>query len=142
MKKKKSLAAAEVSELKTPSFGYVAALWTRASCPSGRMPSPGGGTSTSLPSRSRSRGRRDSRSCTTPTRGTRTMPSTSRQWPALLARCVALKQACDGVTVVFDKGNNSPENITDLRAGKFHYVASLRPSSYEHLLAMPEGQVG
>jgi len=42
--------------------------------------------------------------------------------------------------VVFDKGNNSPGNVADLREGKFHYVASLRPSSYEHLLAMPEGQ--
>jgi len=60
--------------------------------------------------------------------------------PTLLARCVALKQACEGVTVVFDKGNNSPGNVAALRKDKFHYVASLRPTSYEHLLDLPESE--
>ena len=43
----------------------------------------------------------------------------------------------DGVTVVFDAGQNSTANFTDLRATGIGYVTSLPPSDHTDLLALP-----
>ncbi len=58
--------------------------------------------------------------------------------PAFVERCKALNQECEEITMVFDKGNNSAKNIKDLEAKGLSYIASLKPSSFKHLLAIPE----
>jgi transposase len=42
------------------------------------------------------------------------------------------------VTVVFDAGQNSRDNFTDLRTRKIGYVTSLPPSDHPDLLALPD----
>lgn len=58
--------------------------------------------------------------------------------PAFIERCKTLNQECKGITLVFDKGNNSAKNIKDLEGKGLNYIASLKPSYFEHLLAIPE----
>ncbi|MHA1658717.1 MAG: IS1634 family transposase [Promethearchaeota archaeon] len=73
--------------------------------------------------------------------------------PAFIERCKALNQECKGITLVFDKGNNSAKNIKaleskeleskelegkDLEGKRLNYIASLKPSSFKHLLAVPK----
>jgi transposase len=41
------------------------------------------------------------------------------------------------ITIVFDKGNLSPEAFRDIKDLNVHFVASLRPSSYQKLLDLP-----
>ncbi|MDQ1250024.1 MAG: hypothetical protein QG597_4401 [Actinomycetota bacterium] len=43
----------------------------------------------------------------------------------------------DQITVVFDAGQNSQDNFTDLRTRKIGYVTSLPPSDHPDLLALP-----
>ncbi len=58
--------------------------------------------------------------------------------PAFIERCKALNQECKGITLVFDKGNNSAKNIKDLEGKGLKYIASLKPSYFKHLLTIPE----
>jgi transposase len=66
------------------------------------------------------------------------------QFPVMLeelcARHAALagQQAPSEVTVVFDAGQNSAANFTDLRAKQIGYVTSLPPSDHPDLLALPK----
>jgi len=60
--------------------------------------------------------------------------------PAFIERCKALNQECKGITLVFDKGNNSAKNIKDLDRQGLNYIASLKPSYFKHLLAIPESE--
>ena len=60
--------------------------------------------------------------------------------PAFIERCKALNQECKGITLVFDKGNNSAKNIENLEDKKLNYIASLKPSHFKHLLTVPESQ--
>ena len=54
----------------------------------------------------------------------------------LAERCRALgKGVCD-ITLVFDKGNNSKENLTAVEQGPFHFVGSLVPTQHPDLLAI------
>jgi len=48
-----------------------------------------------------------------------------------------LAQACDHITLVFDKGNNSKEAFQSLATTPFHFVGSLVPSQHPDLLAIP-----
>lgn len=48
-----------------------------------------------------------------------------------------LAKACDHITLVFDKGNNSKEAFQDLATTPFHFVGSLVPSQHADLLAVP-----
>jgi len=48
-----------------------------------------------------------------------------------------LAQACDHITLVFDKGNNSQQAIHTLVGTPFHYVGSLVPTQHPDLLAVP-----
>lgn len=66
------------------------------------------------------------------------------QFPAMLTelcdRYAALAtgpEPLDQITVVFDAGQNSQDNFTDLRARKIGYVTSLPPSDHPDLLALP-----
>ena len=60
--------------------------------------------------------------------------------PAFIERCKALNQECKGITLVFDKGNNSAKNIENLEDKKLNYIASLKPSHFKHLLTVPESK--
>jgi transposase len=48
-----------------------------------------------------------------------------------------LAQACDHITLVFDKGNNSKEGFESFATTPFHFVGSLVPSQHPDLLAIP-----
>ena len=48
-----------------------------------------------------------------------------------------LAQACEPITVVFDKGNNSQEGFETFADTPFHFVGSLVPSQHPDLLALP-----
>jgi transposase len=48
-----------------------------------------------------------------------------------------LASDCQDLTLVFDKGNNSQDNLTLLDLEKLHFVGSLTPSQHPDLLAVP-----
>jgi transposase len=56
----------------------------------------------------------------------------------LTQRCREITQNVENITLVFDKGNNSIDNIEDLTNKCFHYVGSLTPSHHKDLLAVPQ----
>lgn len=51
-----------------------------------------------------------------------------------------LAQACQHITVIFDKGNNSEEAFDNLTETPFHFVGSLVPTQHLDLLAVPRRQ--
>jgi len=55
----------------------------------------------------------------------------------LAERCRRLAQGACDVTLVFDKGNNSADNLQDVEDGPYHFVGSLVPSQHPDLLAVP-----
>ena len=63
----------------------------------------------------------------------------SREFTALLTslleRLAFLGLTAEDVTLVFDKGNNSPENIQ--RCAAYHYVGALVVTHYPDLMALP-----
>ena len=52
----------------------------------------------------------------------------------LLTRCV------EGITLIFDKGNNSKENLKAVDASPYHFIGSLVPTQHADLLALPREQ--
>ena len=59
----------------------------------------------------------------------------------LTARCRALTDSLESVTLVFDKGNNSKGNLAALEASPFHFIGSLVPTHYPDLLAIAPDQL-
>lgn len=55
----------------------------------------------------------------------------------LAERCRRLAQGVCDVTLVFDKGNNSEDNLQKVEDGPYHFVGSLVPSQHPDLLAVP-----
>ncbi len=55
----------------------------------------------------------------------------------LAAHYRQLAQACEHITLIFDKGNNSEEGFRLFEATPFHFVGSLVPSQHAGLLAIP-----
>ena len=55
----------------------------------------------------------------------------------LAAHYRELARACEHITLVFDKGNNSQTAFDTLAATPFHFVGSLVPSQHADLLAVP-----
>jgi len=51
-----------------------------------------------------------------------------------------LGRACEHITLVFDKGNNSEPAFDTLAATPFHFVGSLVPSQHADLLAVPHSR--
>ena len=51
-----------------------------------------------------------------------------------------LSDSCDHITLVFDKGNNSPEAFESLQGSPFHFVGSLVPSQHAELLTISRKQ--
>jgi len=55
----------------------------------------------------------------------------------LATRCRELAEGSDDVTLVFDKGNNSEENLDAVETHKLHFVGSLVPTQHQDLLDLP-----
>jgi transposase len=55
----------------------------------------------------------------------------------LLQRCQALAQQVGDITLVFDKGNNSEDNLKILANSSVHFIGSLVPTQHPDLLAIP-----
>jgi transposase len=55
----------------------------------------------------------------------------------LIKRYKCLTQACNHITLVFDKGNNSEENFSRLPETGLHFVGSLKSSQCPDLLEIP-----
>jgi len=55
----------------------------------------------------------------------------------LLARCKLLSAGAEHVTLVFDKGNNSQNNLDAVESAPLHFVGSLVPSHHQDLLTIP-----
>jgi len=54
----------------------------------------------------------------------------------LLKRCRSLAQGAYDITLVFDKGNNSAENLEWVGNSPFHFVGSLVPTQHKDLLSI------
>jgi len=54
----------------------------------------------------------------------------------LSQRCRVLGQGVQDITLVFDKGNNSEENLEAVEQGPFHFVGSLVPTQHPELLTI------
>ena len=57
---------------------------------------------------------------------------------ALAARVREIAAGAEHVTLVFDKGNNSRENMDLVAASPFHFIGSLVPTQHPDLLAVPD----
>jgi transposase len=54
----------------------------------------------------------------------------------LFARCRSLSQEVREITLVFDKGNNSKENLRLVDQSRMHFIGSLVPTQHPDLLAI------
>lgn len=59
----------------------------------------------------------------------------------LTQRCQQLAAGACDITLVFDKGNNSADNLSALERGPFHFVGSLVPTQHQELLAIQRVQM-
>jgi transposase len=55
----------------------------------------------------------------------------------LRLRYAQLARHCEHLTLIFDKGNNSPEAFATLEGTGFHFIGSLVPTQHADLLAIP-----
>lgn len=56
---------------------------------------------------------------------------------ALVARYRELSDGAEHVTIIFDKGNNSQENLETIEDSPYHFIGSLVPTQHPDLLAIP-----
>lgn len=61
----------------------------------------------------------------------------SRVLDDLVARYRMFKEKCQSITLVFDKGNNSEDNIQALDDSPYHFIGSLVPTQHQDLLNIP-----
>jgi transposase len=59
----------------------------------------------------------------------------------LADRCRKLSEGVCDITLVFDKGNNSKENLDAVDAGPYHFVGSLVPSQHPQLLRITRNKM-
>jgi transposase len=59
----------------------------------------------------------------------------------MVARCKALSQETCDITLVFDKGNNSDENLSIVKDSTLHFVGSLVPTQHPELLEISRDQM-
>ena len=55
----------------------------------------------------------------------------------LVARYQIFRERCRKITLVFDKGNNSEDNIKELDGSPYHFIGSLVPTQHQDLLSIP-----
>jgi transposase len=56
---------------------------------------------------------------------------------ALVEHYHTISQGTEHITLVFDKGNNSQDNLDAVASGPYHFIGSLVPTHHPDLLAMP-----
>jgi transposase len=56
---------------------------------------------------------------------------------SMTTRCRQLLEGVERITVVFDKGNNSQDNLELVEGSPYHFVGSLVPTQHPDLLAVP-----
>ena len=61
-------------------------------------------------------------------------PTFATMTDRLVSRCTAVADGVEHVTLVFDKGNNSRDNLDAVDAAPFHFVGSLVPTQHPELL--------
>ena len=59
----------------------------------------------------------------------------------LAARCRAISDACESITLVFDQGNQSKANLALVDASEFHVIGSLAPTHHPDLQAIPPAEL-
>jgi transposase len=59
----------------------------------------------------------------------------------LARRCRELSPQATDITLIFDKGNNSADNLQRVAKGPFHFVGSLVPTQHPELLAIGKKQM-
>lgn len=59
---------------------------------------------------------------------------------ALAARCKRLVDGVEHITIIFDKGNNSKDNLDAVAATPYHFVGSLVPTQHLDLLEVSREQ--
>jgi transposase len=64
-------------------------------------------------------------------------PTFSSLISELSARYKAICEEAEDVTIVFDKGNNSHDNLEQVEESPYHFVGSLVPTHHKDLLAIP-----
>jgi len=55
----------------------------------------------------------------------------------LIKRHELLTNCVEGITLIFDKGNNSKENLKAVDASPYYFIGSLVPSQHPELLTVP-----
>ena len=58
----------------------------------------------------------------------------------MIERHQAVVSQCEQVTLIFDKGNNSEQNIESLDQSPLHFVGSLVPTQHQDLLKIPRSK--
>jgi len=58
----------------------------------------------------------------------------------LISRCKQLAQECEEITLIFDGGNTSRENIEALQASPYHFITSVTLTNHVDLLSVPLGK--
>lgn len=56
---------------------------------------------------------------------------------SLVTRYRQIADGIEHITIIFDKGNNSQDNLDAVDAGPYHFVGSLVPTHHPDLLAVP-----
>ena len=59
---------------------------------------------------------------------------------ALVDRCREITDTVEHITIVFDKGNNSKDNLDAVEDSPFHFVGSLVPTQHKDLLEIPKSE--
>lgn len=60
---------------------------------------------------------------------------------ALVSRYRQLTQGTEHITLVFDKGNNSHDNLAAVEHSPYHFIGSLVPTQHPELLAVPASKL-
>lgn len=71
---------------------------------------------------------------------THDVPTFASVTETLVARYRLFSQNVDGITLVYDKGNNSHDNQAQLDASRYHFVGSLCPTQHPDLIQIPRSR--
>ncbi len=69
--------------------------------------------------------------------GGKTLSLTNGLVAELSTRYKSICEEAEDVTIIFDKGNNSEDNLELVEASPYHFVGSLVPTHHKDLLAIP-----
>lgn len=67
-------------------------------------------------------------------------PTFSSLTEQLVSRYREITNGAEHVTIIFDKGNNSKDNLQAIEESPYHFIGSLVPTQHPDLLAIPAGK--